>query len=62
MKQNLERLSIDPNNPLSIVLESSPATEVGKVNNARSAEENAANAKELVDAWNDLVTATIFSP
>lgn len=58
MKQNLERLSIDTTNPTTIVLERDPDIEIGQVNNCTNSAENEANAAELVDAWNALVSAT----
>lgn len=58
MKQNLERLSIDPTNPIGIVIESAPDVRIGQVNNSANADENEANAVELVDAWNALVAPT----
>lgn len=58
VKQKLERLSIDPASPTTIVLQSDPDTQIGQVNNSANAFENEANAAELVDAWNALVEAT----
>jgi hypothetical protein len=51
VNQKLERLSIDPESPHGIILENSPETRLGQV-------DNEVDALELVDAWNALVAAT----
>lgn len=60
MKQNLERLSVDPSNPLRIVVERYPDIEIGDHtdDHSLSPEENVAATQELVDAWNALVAET----